>query len=53
MHSLAYTNLQKLLGIRELDESRDLVAYEGGGVFDFSSKAVAVVSSERQSVDLL
>jgi len=53
MYSLVYGNLQKLLGIRELDESHDLVAYEGGGVFDFSSKAVAVVSLERQSVELL
>ena len=53
MYSLVYRNLQKLLGIRKLNESHDLVAYEGGGIFDFSSKAIVVVSLERQAVDLL
>ncbi|GLB33967.1 putative amidohydrolase [Lyophyllum shimeji] len=56
MHALAYTNLPKLLGVRE-DEGEsqravDMVAYDRGGAFDFSSKVVAVISSERQQVDL-
>ncbi|KAF8076559.1 carbohydrate esterase family 9 protein [Lyophyllum atratum] len=56
MHALAYTNLPKLLGVREVDDENqgavDMVAYDGGGVFDLSSKAVAVISPERQLVDL-
>jgi hypothetical protein len=54
MYDLAWGNLQKLLGIRELDDSEakaDLVAYEGGTAFDFSSKVVAVISPERELVD--
>ncbi|KAG6911242.1 hypothetical protein DXG01_003109 [Tephrocybe rancida] len=57
MQALAYTNLPKLLGVREIDEDiqieGDLVAYEGGGAFDLSSKVVAVISPERELVDLL
>ncbi|RDB22753.1 hypothetical protein Hypma_010022 [Hypsizygus marmoreus] len=56
MYALAYTNLQKLLGVREIDdesrETGDLVAFIGGGPFDFSSKVAAVISPERQVVDL-
>ncbi|KAG5648919.1 hypothetical protein DXG03_000268 [Asterophora parasitica] len=58
IYALAYTNLPKLLGIREIDDESqggravDMVAYEGGGAFDLSSKVVAVISSERQVVDL-
>ncbi|KAG6833912.1 hypothetical protein H0H87_007923 [Tephrocybe sp. NHM501043] len=39
MHALAYTNLPKLLGVREDDDKHiewDLVAYEGGGAFDLA-----------------
>ncbi|KAG6880354.1 hypothetical protein C0992_007765 [Termitomyces sp. T32_za158] len=59
MHAIAYTNLPKLLGVREIEDNerlgltRDMVAYEGGGAFDFSSKVVAIISPERQLVDLL
>lgn len=54
MYALAHSNLQELLGIRELDEdseATDLVAYEGGGVFDISSKVIAVISAKRELVD--
>lgn len=50
-HALLSTNLEKLLGIINLQN--DLVAYEGGNVFDLSSKVVAVLSSERGVVDLM
>lgn len=53
-YALATTNLDKLLGIVNLsDDAADLVAYQGGSVFDLSSKVVAVLSAERGSVDLL
>lgn len=46
------TNLEKLLGIRALDDDEvDMVAYEGGGIFDLSSKVVAVLSPVRRGVD--
>jgi hypothetical protein len=46
--------LEKLLGVQELnDETADLVAYEGGNVFDLSSKVVAVLSPPRGAVDLM
>ncbi|KAG6854875.1 hypothetical protein C0991_012065 [Blastosporella zonata] len=57
MHALAYTNLPKLLGVREIDEAShiegDMVAFDGGGIFDLSSKVVAVISPGRELVDLL
>lgn len=53
-YALATTNLEKLLGIINLqDETADLVAYDGGGAFDLSSKVVAVLSPERGIVDML
>jgi hypothetical protein len=36
-----------------IDETADLVAYEGGSAFDLSSKVVAVLSPERGLVDLM
>jgi hypothetical protein len=46
------TNLQDLLGIRGIDdETSDLVAFEGGSMFNLSSKAVAVISPGRGLVD--
>jgi len=53
-YALATTNLEKLLGVINLvDETADLVAYEGGGAFDLSSKVVAVLSPERGIVDMV
>ena len=51
-YALASTNLDKLLGIKHGSKDSDLVAFEGGGLFDFSSKVVAVVSPQRGLVDL-
>lgn len=51
-YALVSTNLEKLLGIRAMDdEDIDMVAYEGGGIFDLSSKVVAVISARRHGVD--
>jgi hypothetical protein len=47
---LVTRNLQRLLGIREMDD--DFVVYEGGGMFDRASKAVGVISGERKHVEL-
>ncbi|PPQ64627.1 hypothetical protein CVT24_008364 [Panaeolus cyanescens] len=44
-YNLVTKNLEQLLGIRKIDEDmRDLVAYQGGNMFEFSSKPVAVIS---------
>jgi len=51
--ALATTNLDELLGLPVKPSlAEDLVAYEGGGVFDFSSKVVGVISEERGLVDI-
>lgn len=50
--SLATTNLEKLLGVSSSAGSPDLVAYRGGDVLDFGSKAVGVISARREVVDL-
>jgi hypothetical protein len=45
--------LEKLLGVREIDEeTADLVATEGGSIFDQSSKVVGVISPKRGFVDI-
>lgn len=54
-YALATTNLEKLLGVINLQGEAgtgDLVAYDGGNVFDLSSKVVAVLSPERGIVDV-
>jgi hypothetical protein len=49
--ALGSTNVDKLLGGPvEIAESRDLVATEGGGLMEFSSKVVAVIS--KNDLDL-
>ncbi|KAL1703300.1 hypothetical protein EV121DRAFT_281199 [Schizophyllum commune] len=48
--ALASTNVEKLLGAKL---SGDLVATRGGGLLDFGSKVVGVVSAERGVIDLL
>lgn len=50
-YALCSSNLKKLLGVQG-DGDSDLVAYDGGSLFDLSSKAVAVLSSEKQTVEL-
>jgi hypothetical protein len=51
-YALASTNLDRLLGIEHDSEDADLVVFEGGNMFDLSSKVVAVVSPQRGLVDL-
>ncbi|KAF9646963.1 hypothetical protein BDM02DRAFT_2841164 [Thelephora ganbajun] len=51
-YALASTNLDKLLGIKHGSGDGDLVAFEGGSLFDLSSKVAAVVSPQRGLVDL-
>jgi len=52
-YQLATTNLEKLLGVREIGEdASDLVVYEGGSMFELSSKVVGVISPVRGCVDL-
>lgn len=48
--ALASRNLDILLGVREVN--RDVVVYDGGSLFDLSSKAIAVISPQRQGVDM-
>ena len=50
--AIGSTNLEKLLGL-EVKEQGDLVAYRGGGMFEMTSKVVAVISESRGHVDLL
>lgn len=52
-YALASTNLDKILGIEHSSEGADLVAFEGGSLFDLSSKVAAVISPQRGLVDLL
>ncbi|CCM02332.1 uncharacterized protein FIBRA_04424 [Fibroporia radiculosa] len=53
-HALVSTNLEKLLDVDGwIGDDGDLVAYEGGSAFDFSSKVVAVASPGRGVVELL
>ncbi|TFY55471.1 hypothetical protein EVG20_g9306 [Dentipellis fragilis] len=58
--AMASLNLERLLGIDSLRNvegksgyESDMVAYEGGGILDMSSKAVAIISGGRGEVDLI
>jgi len=53
--ALVSTNLEKLLDVEGWvdEDGGDLVAYEGGNVFDLASKPVAVASPRRSVVDIL
>jgi len=51
--ALASSNLERALGLtRDRFEMPDLVMYQGGGVFDFESKVVGVISAARRVIDL-
>jgi hypothetical protein len=55
--ALVTSTLESLLGANVTssvgsDDDMDLVAYQGGGLFDFGSKALAVISPSRESVDI-
>ncbi|KAF8812241.1 composite domain of metallo-dependent hydrolase [Phlegmacium glaucopus] len=52
-YALVTRDLESLLGIRGIDEdSADLVAFDGGSMFDLSSKVVGVISTLRGFVEL-
>jgi hypothetical protein len=52
-YALVTRDLERLLGVRGIDEeSADLVAFDGGSIFDFSSKVVGVISARRGLVEL-
>ncbi|KAA1466778.1 hypothetical protein DENSPDRAFT_766715 [Dentipellis sp. KUC8613] len=58
--AMASLNLERLLGIDSLRDAdgkdayeSDMVAYEGGGILDMSSKVVAIISGGRGEVDLI
>ncbi|KAJ4478297.1 hypothetical protein J3R30DRAFT_3890154, partial [Lentinula aciculospora] len=54
IYGLATTNLERLLGVKGINpESADLVAFDGGSVFNLSSKVVAILSPQRGQVDML
>jgi hypothetical protein len=50
--ALSSTNLEKLLDIEVADELTDLVAFEGGGAWNFEGKAKAVISPVLKAVDV-
>ena len=50
--ALVSSNLERALGLTRRFEVPDLVMYQGGGVFDFESKVIGVVSSTRKVVEL-
>ncbi|KAF9241518.1 carbohydrate esterase family 9 protein [Melanogaster broomeanus] len=51
---MASVNLEKLLtGSAQSGEISDLIALEGGSIFDLDSKVVAIVSPRQHSVSLL
>jgi len=51
-YALSSSNLEKLLGV-DIGEDGDLVAFEGGDAFGFSSKAKAIISPQRKMVEVL
>mgnify|MGYP007051653998 CR=1 FL=1 len=52
-YALVTTDLERLLGVRDLDEeTADLIATEGGSLFDQGSKVVGVISPKRELVDI-
>lgn len=49
---LISTNIEKLVGLKIDDASRDLVAVKGGGLLSFEGKVVGVASPRRGTVDI-
>jgi hypothetical protein len=47
--AMASTNLEKLLGVRVDHHHRDLVATQGGDLFDMKARVVAVLSPNRET----
>jgi hypothetical protein len=52
--AMASTNFHKIFDIKFEDaELDDLVAYQGGNIFNFEAKPVAIISPRRGLVDIL
>ena len=53
-YALVSTNIEKTLGLDDVADGGldDLVAFDGGDAFGFSSKVVAVLSRQRGYVDV-
>lgn len=50
--ALGSLDIEKLLNLGINDQDREMVAYAGGDIFSFESKAVAVIQPLRARVDL-
>ena len=51
--AMASSNLERALGLtRPRFEISDVVMYQGGGIFDFESKVIGVISVTRKVVEL-
>ncbi|KAF9006581.1 carbohydrate esterase family 9 protein [Cyathus striatus] len=50
-YAMATSDLERLLGVRAVEDV-DLVAFEGGGLFDLSSKVAAIISAQRGFVEV-
>jgi len=53
-YAMASTNIEKILGLDDVDDGGldDLVAFDGGSAFEFSSKVVAILSHQRGFVEV-
>lgn len=52
LYELITTNVEKLFGIEGwFGEEGDLVLYDGGGVFDLSSKVIGIASPKKEVVE--
>ncbi|KAJ7182422.1 hypothetical protein C8R43DRAFT_1100885 [Mycena crocata] len=50
--ALASTNMDRALGLDLGADAEELVAYQGGSMFDFESKVVGIMSERRAAVEL-
>lgn len=50
--ALSSTNMDAALGLDADNAGEELVVLQGGGMFDFESKVLGVVSGRRAVVDL-
>lgn len=53
-YAFVSTNIEKILGLDDVADGGldDLVAFDGGSAFEFSSKIVAVLSHQRGFVEV-
>lgn len=50
--ALATTNMDRALGLHSAPADQELVILKSGGLFDFESKVLGVISGRRELVDL-